>query len=207
MNIAIIGSGNIGSTLALRLRGLGHHVLVGARKPFSAKTQALGMQLGMDRILPVEEAVAQSTLIIIATPAPQAIAVAQSLGDTTGKIIIDTMNTVRGNGAPGFGNTSDALLAHTQTRHVVKCFNSTGFENLQNPEYPEGGIDMFMAGDSTEGKEVARELALQLGFAACWDMGGNDRFSLLEQLALCWINLAIFQGQGRNLAFRVVKRA
>jgi predicted dinucleotide-binding enzyme len=206
MNVSVIGSGNIGSTLALRLRALGHHVLVGARKPFSEKTQTLGMQLGMDRILPIEDAVAQSTIIIIATPAPQAIAVAQSLGDTTGKIIIDTMNTVRGNGAPGFGNTSDALLAHTQTQHVVKCFNTTGFENLQNPIYPDGAIDMFMAGDSLEGKEAARELALQLGFAACWDMGGNDRFSLMEQMAMCWINLAIIQGQGRNMAFRLVKR-
>jgi predicted dinucleotide-binding enzyme len=116
------------------------------------------------------------------------------------------MNTVRGNGAPGFGNTSDALLAHTQTQHVVKCFNTTGFENLQNPIYPDGAIDMFMAGDSPEGKEAARELALQLGFAACWDMGGNDRFSLMEQMAMCWINLAIIQGQGRNMAFRLVKR-
>jgi len=29
---------------------------------------------------------------------------------------------------------------------------------------------------------------------------------LLEQLALSWINLAIFQKQGRNMAFKVIWR-
>jgi hypothetical protein len=29
---------------------------------------------------------------------------------------------------------------------------------------------------------------------------------LLEQFALSWINLAIMQGRGRNMAFRLVRR-
>jgi predicted dinucleotide-binding enzyme len=65
---------------------------------------------------------------------------------------------------------------------------------------------MFIAGDSAQAKAVVRQLAHDLGFAECYDFGGNDRAPLLEQLALAWINLAIFQGNGRSMAFKVLKR-
>ncbi|TND09726.1 MAG: coenzyme dependent NADP oxidoreductase [Bacteroidetes bacterium] len=65
---------------------------------------------------------------------------------------------------------------------------------------------MFVAGSSVRGKQVATALARELGFGEVHDFGGNDRFALLEQLALCWINLAIFQKQGRSIAFKLLKR-
>ncbi len=34
----------------------------------------------------------------------------------------------------------------------------------------------------------------------------KDRVHQQEQFALCWINLAMMQGHGRNMAFRIVKR-
>ena len=37
-------------------------------------------------------------------------------------------------------------------------------------------------------------------------IGGDDKAILLEQLALVWINLAIFQKQGRNIAIKILKR-
>jgi predicted dinucleotide-binding enzyme len=65
---------------------------------------------------------------------------------------------------------------------------------------------MFVAGDSAKGKEVARQLSSDLGFAKCYDFGGDDKIPLLEQVALTWVNLAIFQKEGRNIAFKVLKR-
>lgn len=66
--------------------------------------------------------------------------------------------------------------------------------------------DMFMAGDSTKAKAVAAQLAEDLGFAECYDFGGDDKISLLKQLAMAWVNLAIFQKMGRNIAFKILKR-
>jgi len=63
-----------------------------------------------------------------------------------------------------------------------------------------------VAGDSKRGKELATQLAEDCGFGECWDFGGDAQAGLLEQLAFCWINLAIMQGHGRELAFKVVKR-
>jgi predicted dinucleotide-binding enzyme len=63
-----------------------------------------------------------------------------------------------------------------------------------------------VAGDSVRGKDVAIQLALDAGFAACYDVGGNDRFELMEQFAWFWINLAMVQGLGREIGFKLLKR-
>jgi hypothetical protein len=65
---------------------------------------------------------------------------------------------------------------------------------------------MFMAGDSEKAKSVAVQLSMDLGFGSCIDFGKADKVELLEKLALSWINLAIMQGHGRNMAFKIVKR-
>jgi predicted dinucleotide-binding enzyme len=77
---------------------------------------------------------------------------------------------------------------------------------MLNPNYGEMVLDAFVAGDSIKGKEVAVKLALDAGFAACYDVGGNDKFQLMEQFAFFWINLAMFQGNGREIGFKLLKR-
>ena len=75
-----------------------------------------------------------------------------------------------------------------------------------NPVYKSEAIDVFMAGNDSEAKLKVGQLALDAGFAACYDVGGNDRFFLMEQFAFFWINLAMFQGQGREIGFKLLKR-
>lgn len=206
MKIAIIGAGNVGGALAQKLIGAGHTVLIGAKFPLSEKSIKLATQIGEDRFTNIERAVQQCEVIIVATPATMAVEVALSLGDTSGKVIIDTMNIVMGRGPAGFSNTSDAILANTQSRDIVKCFNTTGFNNMQNPVYEGTAIDAFVAGDSEKGKTVAIQLAKDIGFGECYDVGGNDRFTLMEQFAFFWINLAMLKGQGREIGFKLLKR-
>lgn len=206
MKIAIIGSGNVGGALARKWIKAGHTVLIGARFPLSDKNIKLATEIGEDRFASIENAVKLCDVILISTPAPLAAEVAKSLGDTSGKIIIDAMNIVMGRGPQGFKNTSDAILANTQTRDVVKCFNTTGFNNMVNPVYGNSALDVFVAGDSENGKAVAIQLAKDAGFAECYSIGGNDKFELMEQFAWFWINLAMFQGQGREIGFKLLKR-
>jgi predicted dinucleotide-binding enzyme len=205
MYIAIIGTGNVGGALATAWAKAGHTILLGVRDTQHFKGAEL-LSNPRTTAHPTPEAIAQAEVIVVATPATTAAEVAQSLGDTTGKVVIDTMNIVMGRGPAGFNNTTDAILAHTATRDVVKCFNTTGFNNMQNPAYDGVAIDAFMAGDSTKGKAIARQLALDAGFAACYDVGGNDKFTLMEQFAWFWINLAMFQGQGREIGFKLLRR-
>lgn len=205
MKIAIIGTGNVGGVLAGRLAKASHTIYLGVKNPADFKGREL-LSNPNTLAYTVAEAVAMAEVLILATPAPAAIEVAQSLGNTGGKIIIDAMNIVKGQGPEGFSNTTDAILAHTATRDVVKCFNTTGFNNMQNPVYHGEAIDSFVAGDSEKGREVAKRLSKDVGFAHCYEVGGNDKFDLMEQFAWFWINLAMFQGQGREIAFKLLKR-
>ncbi len=206
MRLAIIGSGNVGGALAKKWVKAGHTVLVGARFPLSVKNLKLATEIGEHRFTSFESAVKQCDIILISTPAPATVEVVKSLGDTTGKIIIDAMNIVMNRGPQGYRNTTDAILDNTHTKDVVKCFNTTGFNNMLNPNYGNTAIDLFVAGDSETGKAAAMQLTKDAGFAACYNIGGNDKFELMEQFAWFWINLAMFQGQGREIGFKLLKR-
>ncbi|MFN3759319.1 MAG: NADPH-dependent F420 reductase [Algoriphagus aquaeductus] len=205
MKIAIIGTGNVGGALATQWAKAGHEINLGVQDLSNFKGKEL-LNNPNTQVFSVTEAVKKSEVILIATPAPAAVEVAKSLGETTGKIIIDSMNIVMGRGPAGFKTTAEAILAHTQTRDVVKCFNTTGFNNMQNPKYENQALDLFVAGDSKNGKEIAKQLAKDAGFAECYDVGGNDKFELMEQFAWFWINLAMVQGQGREIGFKLLKR-
>jgi 8-hydroxy-5-deazaflavin:NADPH oxidoreductase len=205
MKIAIIGTGNVGGALASKWAFAGHDIYLGVRDTENFKGKVL-LNNPNTQALGITEAVKKAEVVVLATPAPMTIEVCQSLGDTTGKIIIDTMNIVMGRGPQGFQNTTDAILAHTQSKEVVKCFNTTGFNNMLNPVYGAQSLDAFVAGDSEAGKNAAMQLAIDAGFAQCYWIGGNDKFSLIEQFAWFWINLAMFQGQGREIGFKLLKR-
>jgi 8-hydroxy-5-deazaflavin:NADPH oxidoreductase len=205
MEIAIIGSGNVGGALAQGLIKAGHTVLIGAKLPLSEKSIKLATIIGEDRFSGVENAVRQCEVIIITTPPDAIISLIPQLGDLKDKVVIDTTNSIRSRPEP-YATAFHAIKEITKTEHVVKCFNSTGFENMLNPVYNGVGIDMFAAGSNAKAKEVASKLATDIGFEKCYDFGGDDKVELLEKLALSWINLAFMQGHGRNLAFKLVKR-
>ena len=205
MKIAIIGTGNVGGALATKWAFAGHEICLGVRDLTEFKGKEL-LANPLTQVKTIQEAVAHSEVILIATPALTAVEVTQNLGDTTGKIIIDTMNIIMGRGPLNYTSTTQAILDHTQTRDVVKCFNTTGFNNMKDPKYGEHKLDLFVAGDSEKGKEVAQQLAIDAGFEQCISIGGNDKFQLMEQFAWFWINLAMFQGQGREIGFKLFKR-
>ncbi len=204
MNIAIIGTGNVGGALAERWAKAGHTIRLGVRDTANFKGKEL-LQLPNTTVHLLADAVKASDVILIAATPQSVIAIVEQMGDVAGKVIIDAMNSVRTRPEP-YADTFEALKALTKGAHLVKCFNSTGFENMRDPSYGDTAIDMFMAGSSEKGKTTARQLALDAGFAECYDFGGDDRVSLLEQFALAWINLAIMQGQGRGIAFKVIRR-
>ena len=204
MKIAIIGSGNLGSALARGLKRAGHEVIFGVRNVSDFKGSYSEELKGVKAEL-VPQAVAWADVLVLAA-VPLAIhSIAEALGDVSNKIIIDAMNSVRAKPEP-FSNTTEAIISLTKCTDVVKCFNTTGAENVANPIYEGKGIDMFYAGDSQRAKKIAAQLAKEIGYENVYDFGGSDKFNLLEQFALGWINLAMMQGYGRNIAFKVLKR-
>lgn len=204
MNIAIIGSGNVGGTLAQQWIKAGHTVLIGAKLPLSKKNIELAGRIGEDRFGAIPHVVNQCDVVLIATPPAAIFDILEQLGDLSDKVVIDATNSIMHNPDPY--KTVYHCIADKTKAEPVKCFNNTGFENMLNPIYQGVAIDMFMAGDSEKAKSVALQLALDAGLGSCIDFGKSDKVELLEKFALSWINLAIIQGHGRNIAFKLVRR-
>lgn len=205
MKIAIIGTGKVGGALATQWAKAGHQILLGTRDLDKFKDKHL-LENPNTTVHALVESVEKAEVILVAALPPATQSIAEQIKEAAkGKILIDAMNSVSTK-PEGFNSTFEAFRHYLPETEVVKCFNSTGFENMKNPVYDEEAVDMFMAGDTEKGKEIAKQLALDAGFATCWDFGKDDKVRLLEQFALIWINLAIMQGEGRDMAFKVVRR-
>lgn len=205
MKIAIIGAGNVGGALAKQWAKVGHTILLGLRDLNSSDAKALEKFSFNISSHAIDKAIKNSEVVLFATPPEAAIAIAKHNPALKNKIVIDATNAVFKKPEP-YKTAFEGIKKETGCEDVVKCFNSTGFENMENPKYGDAAIDMFAAGSSTKAKQIAKKLSLDAGFAECYDFGGDDKVDLLEQFALSWINLAIMQKQGRNIAFKVLKR-
>ena len=204
MKIAVIGSGNVGTTLALAFKKVGNEVAFGVRNTESFKGKDFAIQHQLD-FKELGVSVNWADVIVVSAPGNLAVEVAKDLGDVQGKVVIDTMNTPF-NKHIDYPSAADALLDNIKNADVVKCFNTTGFENMAHPFSNGEGMDMFIAGGSDHAKKTATALAKSIGFGEVYDFGGNDKFQLIEQMAAIWINLAIVHKTGRDIAFKIVKR-
>jgi predicted dinucleotide-binding enzyme len=205
MDIAVIGSGNIGGRLATVWALKGHRVILGTRNPAEEKIKKL-IASNPTKISAgtVELASRSAEVILLAVPASNAYAVSKQLGEVKGKVIIDAMNAVFRKPEP-YTRTSEAITAATGSDHIVKCFNSVGAENIDNPVYGNDRADMLLCGNYASDKAIVRKLAEDCGFNV-YDIGGLDKEPLTEQTALLWASLATGAGLGRNIAFKVLRR-
>ena len=203
MKIAIIGTGNVGGALATQWAKAGHTILLGVRDTQNFKGKQL-LDNPNTSAHSIAEAAALADVILVATPPQYAEGLATQFGTANGKTIIDATNAIRTK--PENYPTAYHAFAALTAAAVVKCFNTTGFENMKNPDYGSVVLDMFMAGDNTAAKVIATQLSKDAGFEACYDFGDGSKVVLLEKFALSWINLAIFQKHGRGIGFKVVKR-
>ena len=198
MNIGVIGSGNVGRTLGGAFSKAGHTVVYGVRDP-AATPGGKSLQTTID----------SSDLILIALPFAVTIDVLAGLEGFAGKVILDATNPIK----PDFSGiyTIDGLsagetIAHTLPgAHVVKAFNTVGFNIMHDPEFPDGKPSMLIAGDDASAKATVSELANGIGFQA-EDAGPITQSGLLENLAWLWITMAVKFGHGREIAFRLQKR-
>lgn len=205
MKIAIIGSGNVGSALGKGWMPQGHEVIFAVRDLNSPKVLRLKELLPDAKTESIKNALSKSDIVVFTTPADVVVSLVNDFPELKDKTIIDATNSVRNKPEP-YHTAYQAIKDLLKTEKVVKCFNSTGFENMLHPHYKNGALDMFMAGNDKATKELANKLAIDLGFENCYDFGGDDKVELLEKFALAWINLAIMQGMGRNIGFKIIKR-
>ena len=194
MRIAVLGAGRVGTTLGGGWAANGHDVVYGVRDPADPRHAGLG-----SAAVPAH-AVREADAVVLALPWAAVEDVVRGL-DLSGTVVIDATNPL---GAAGEASGAERIAAWAPGARVVKAFNTTGFENMADPDYPGGKAMMLVAGDDSGAKETALSLAAELGFDAI-DAGPLPGARELESLAALWIRLAR-SGHGRGVAFALLRR-
>jgi predicted dinucleotide-binding enzyme len=208
MTISIIGAGNVGMALGRAFARHGESVVFGVPAPDKYRS-AVGSLGDKATVTTTAEAIASGDVVVLAVPYGAVPAIARSVPDWQGRILVDATNPLAaGLAGLALGTTTSgaeelARLAHGA--RVVKAFNTTGAENMADTRYPGGAPFMPVCGDDAEARQRVLALATLIGFDAV-DLGPLKAARYLEPFAMTWIHLAIKQGYGRNFAFGVLRR-
>jgi predicted dinucleotide-binding enzyme len=195
VNIAIIGAGNVGQSLATACVRAGHAVVLTATEPGRARQAA--EQVGADAAASNVEAVTPAELVILAVPADAATGVADELGPALeNKILIDVTNRVNPDdpGAVLDGtSTAEALQARCPAARVVKAFNTVFAARQADPVVDGVRLDGYVAGDDASAKKTVLQLVEAIGFVPI-DAGPLAMARALEGMGLLNISLNIRNG-------------
>ena len=196
MKIGVLGAGNVGGALGRKWAQAGHDVKLGVRTPGEGTVS-------------LTEAFEHGDVLLLATPWGATVEFVAGLGDFGGRILIDATNPL----APGLaglthGTTTsgaEQVAAKARGARVVKCFNTVGFNVMEDPRFAGGKPSMLYCGDDAEAKAAARQLAEDAGFEP-QDAGPLEQARYLEPFAMLWITMAMKYGFGREMAFRLMRR-
>lgn len=202
MNIAIIGSGNIGSGLARVFGKTSNGIVISDQEggvEAAAKLKEAGVTV---QAADVATAIKQAEVVILATPYAASLEVAKN-NDFSGKIVIDLSNPVTDDfSALQVGHSTSAAeeVAKLVNAPVVKAFN-TVFAQLYAGDLTLGGqkVQTFIASDDADAKARVIALANSAGFDAR-DAGGLSNARYLEPLGYMNISFGYMLGQGTNIA-------
>ena len=170
MRVGIIGAGNIGRAVAIRLIDADHTVTISnSRGP--ASLAELEQELGQAAsAATVEDAARAGDVVVVATP----LAAVPGLpaAAVTGKIVIDANNYYPERDGQiaeldaGLGS-SEWLAQHLPGARVVKALNTMWSENLIHQAVPHGAeerVALPVASDDEEAKTVVSSLIDNMGF-------------------------------------------
>lgn len=207
--VAIIGAGNVGGGLGIRLSQSGLAVKFGV-KPGSDVKALLAQCKDASATAP-EEAAAWGEVVFMAVPANVAVDLARSLAGTlSGKIVVDCNNPLTWKEGPVWappaeGSLAAAIAKAAPDARVVKGFNTFGAEFHKEPGRAGVAAQVFLAADDAEAKKVVSDVAKRAGFDPV-DAGPLRNASVLENLAMLWIHLATVGGRGRDFTFVMQSR-
>lgn len=206
--IAVIGTGHVGGALGPRFSELGHDIIYGSREPQRADVQALVARTkGNAKAMLPAQAAAAADIVVMATKWADAEVALKSLGDLSGKIILDPNNAVTfdDKGMRRLAvDTSAAQMIQgwAPNAKVVKAFNTLSSETMANPASAGGPVTIPIAGNDAAAKKVIAGLVTGIGFEVV-DMGDLSAARFIEQMLIARGNAGRL-GSPFNYYFRPV---
>jgi len=193
-NVAVIGTGRIGGTLGRAFARAGHQVTFGIRGP--ADGTAAGDSGATEAT--IAGALAAADIVVLTVPGPAVAGlIAEHTGPLAGKLIIDATNKIGGDGP---ANSHTDVAAVTGARYA-RVFNSLGVENLADPHFGTETADMIYSAPEAD-RPAVEDLIRAVGLRPVY--AGEGAHEVVDGVLRLWFALAIGQGRGRHLAFRVL---
>jgi len=193
--IAIIGTGDVAAALGPEFAAQGHEIVYGSRDPSKPDAAALVARTGHGAsVASQRDAVATADIVVLAVPGNVAEDVTRSLGDLSGKIILDPTNRVgrRDDGyadhdVPGKGSNAELIQAAAPNAYVVKALNTLNWRQMVDPESSGGPITIAIAGDNAAAKATVTGLIEGMGLEVV-DFGPLRYAHVLEEMLIVWAN-------------------
>ena len=211
MRFGILGTGVVGKTMATRLAGLGHGVMVGTRDPQETLSRTDPDQYGNPpfsawqqehpevKLGTFGDAVAHGEMVVNATAGGVSLEALEQAGEANlnGKILIDVSNPLDfSKGMPptlSVSNT-DSLGEQIQRRfpgaRVVKTLHTMNAYLMVDPTQLAGADHtVFVSGDDAEAKSTVTELLRSFGWTDIIDLGDVTTARGTEMLLPVWLRL------------------
>lgn len=168
MIITVVGTGNMGSSFVKRFTLAGHQVRVTGRD--LNKAQALAAQFRGAQAVPAAVAAQGAQVIVLATAYGDAVSTLSSLGDISGKVVIDITNPLSADYMSltlGHSTSAAEEIANAfPAVRIVKAFNTTFAHVIaEGPAFAAGQVaPVFYAGDDVGAKATVQTLIASTGF-------------------------------------------
>lgn len=149
-----------------------------------------------------------ASIVLLATPWSTTEEALRECQLSQGQILIDATNPLGADLRLTIGHTDsggEQVARWAPHSKVVKAFNTTGFNIMEDPVVQGQHSVMFIAGDDPAAKAVVLDLSSAIGFEAI-DVGPLDSARMLEPFAQLWIHCAYRQGLTRDYAFHLLRR-
>jgi len=175
--IGLIGSGNIGSTVARLAVDAGHDVVLSNSRGPETLTDLVDELGPHARAATAAEAGAAGDIVVVTVPLKAYLDV--PVEPLRGKVVIDTNNYYPQRDGhiaeldDESTTVSELLQAHLPESHVVKAFNNIYFGHLGTLQRPSGSPErsvLAIAGDDDDAKKQVSTLFDELGYDA-YDVG------------------------------------
>jgi NADPH-dependent F420 reductase len=190
--IAIIGTGDVGGALGPEFAAQGHTIVYGSRDPQRDKVTKLVEKTGeLASATTPADAAAEADIVVLAVPGLMVEEITKSLGDLSGKIIIDPTNPLerRMNRLEHAVDTSNAeiIQAAAPDAYVVKAFNTLNWKTMVDPSSAGGPVSIPLVGDNGRAKKKVAELVSGMGLEPI-DVGPLRDARWVEGMLILWIN-------------------
>lgn len=191
--IAIIGTGRVASALGPQFAKQGHRVIYGERNPDRDSVRLLVSRTHETASATGQmEAARQAEIVVLAVPWGAAETVVKSLGDLSGKIVIDPTDPYE-RGQDGLAqlivdsSAGELIQGWAPGARVVKAFNTMSSLVMADPASAGGPVTAVLVGNDAEAKGRVAEIIQAMGLETI-DLGPIRYAHIVEGMLVLWAN-------------------